>query len=62
MQDAKRMIFVALNEYLPLEQGLRHTHMSSRTHCPCFLNEYLPLEQGLRLPGLLLDTEQLDRS
>ena len=39
----------ALNEYLPLKQGLRHNSVYE----VCFwalneLNEYLPLKQGLR--------------
>ena len=41
----------ALNEYLPLKQGLRHNSVYE----VCFwalneLNEYLPLKQGLRRP------------
>ena len=38
----------ALNEYLPLKQGLRLRHRYSYVRC-FRLNEYLPLKQGLRL-------------
>ena len=36
-----------LNEYLPLQQGLRHKELAIDVNTT-LLNEYLPLQQGLR--------------
>ena len=38
----------ALIEYIPLQQGLRHTPLAL-TNEPANLIEYIPLQQGLRL-------------
>ncbi|EGC86269.1 hypothetical protein HMPREF9303_1355 [Prevotella denticola CRIS 18C-A] len=41
-------LWKALNEYLPLKQGLRLISKKQKNQ-KNILNEYLPLKQGLRL-------------
>ena len=42
------MLDIVLTEYIPLQQGLRHTHFFL-TKFIYSLTEYIPLQQGLRL-------------
>ena len=48
------ILFRALSEYIPLEQGLRRVRAEFVTCDLEGLSEYIPLEQGLRLQPISL--------